>query len=236
MVEKEIFIFGLRRSGNHAIVHWLVGLFQDRHPTIRNDCVFHHFFVNNQPLPLSNIPMAPSFGNTQVISFESQEAMLYDETLLDPTKRKAKKKPIIVHRDPFNWMASTRAISYIYGHKEENFDHLVDLWILYAKKFFIEKPDLAYTVKFNQWKNEEYRRKLAEYIEEPFSDTGLNWIKGPVQGGPGSSFDMATYDGRAQEMALEDRWKGLDNRAKKIFDEKPELRILSKQIFDFCPF
>jgi len=237
MSDKEIFIFGLRRSGNHAIIHWIVGLFQDRYQNIREDCINNKFFINNQPLPLPYaVPQTLPFNNIQIISFESQRAIIDNESLIDPTKRKGTiKKPIVVHRDPFNWMASTRALRGLWENEEE-FERLVDLWIAYTKKFFIEKPDLAHTIKFNDWRNIECRKRLAQYIGEPFSDVGLNWIKGPVQGGPGSSFTYDKYDGKAQEMDLEGRWRTLDDTCKKFFDKKPELRIFSKQIFDFCPF
>ena len=101
-------------------------------------------------------------------------------------------------------MASTRGMFSLWK-TEEGFEILVDLWIGYSKKFFVEKPNLGYTIKFNDWKNVECRKKLAEYIGEPLSDTGLNWIKGPMKGGPGSSFNYDTFDGKAQEMDLEGR-------------------------------
>jgi hypothetical protein len=240
MFSKEILVFGMRRSGNHAVIQWMLGLLSDRMPDVRDKCVVWRVLVNNQPLPLDRDPLPPYMGetplDTQVVTFESRD--VFFDLGLDATRRRLpSRKKLVILRDPFNWMASLRAIPHLWNGDESAFDEQVDLWTKYARTFFVERPDLARGVNFNEWfSSEDYRRELTGYLEEPFSDLGLNWINGPAQGGQGSSFNFAEYDGRAQEMDILGRWKALDDACRRKFDDKPELRELSSKIFNFCPF
>lgn len=238
MLRKEILVFGMRRAGNHAVIQWLLGLMEPRLPDVRDKCVVWRVLVNNQPLPMESAPLDPERGDAQIVTFESRREMLDDPALLDPTRRRPpEKKTIVILRDPFNWMASLRVLTTLWGNDEAFFDQQVDLWARYARTFFVDRPDLARGVKFNEWfVSEDYRRDLAGYLGEPFSDLGLNWIEGPAKGGPGSSFNSVEYDGRAQEMAVLERWRTLDDACRRKFDEKPELRELSSKVFGFCPF
>lgn len=236
-VEKEIFVFGIRRSGNHALIQWLLGVLSQRIPDARGQCVVSGMFVNQQPLPIPEGTLRTPPGDVQIVSFEDQASMLADPGLLDPTGRSCEKRPIVILRDPYNWMASLRVYHPLWQGSEEKFDWYIGLWVSYAENFFAKERKDIFPLKFCEFRrSEDKRRQLAGYVGEPFTDRGLNWIEGPAKGGPGSSFDWASYEGKAQEMDLDGRWRHLDDACKKKFDSFPKLRELSGQIFGFNPF
>jgi len=188
----------------------------------------------------------PPFGNKQIISFENaghknrcnSANILEDINRLNfDTKRENIKKYIfVILRDPFNWFASyyprlkrPRNKSSVMS-KEYMLDLWLDLWIQYAKKFFLnDKNCFWFPVNYNKFcKSVEYRKEISTYIEEPFTDKGVNNIISTP-----SLYDGIRFDKRALEMKLEERWKKLPKDILKSLKENNELVYLSKKIFDF---
>ena len=253
---KEVLIWGLYRSGNHAL-----GSFISRHnrefdsnvsprdeykilkrnQTYLNDYMGYGEIKDKIPIPM------PKFGHIQIISFENAghktsrypeyTDILSNKQLINfDTGRDFKKYIFIILRDPFNWFASyfgnreiVRRNSY-YGDVEKEKKYLIDMWMLYAKNFFIgfNEDSFWFPVNYNLLcKSEEYRKSISKYIDEPFIDEGIN-----IMYSTPSTFDWRKYQYNCLDMDLENRWRKINSRDFKLL-ENEELRDLSKKIFDF---
>jgi len=250
---KEILIWGLCRVGNHALGSFIMehiqemplkykGLTPDgRYEVLKKNSVYLNNYrgweEERDPVP------NPLFGNKQIISFENaghrikcgQSNILEDISRLnyDTERENTKRYIFVILRDPFNWFASYYPLliksknKAIFISKE----YWLDLWIQYAKKFFLNDENCFwFPVNFNKFcKSVEYRKEISAYIEEPFTDKGVNNIIGR-----GSAYDKSGFNGRALEMKLEERWKNLPKDILKSLRKNNELVYLSKKIFNFC--
>jgi hypothetical protein len=91
-----------------------------------------------------------------------------------------------------------------------------EIWREYAEQVMGKKDYFngsAIPLFYDLWfKSKDYRKLFIDRIKSftgwsmKFSDEVLNDVP---RIGRGSSFDGMTYDGRAQEMAVHQRWKGI---------------------------
>ena len=145
-----------------------------------------------------------------------------------------KKYDILILRDAFNFFASRCAEWNIWsGIKDKR--QLVELWKVYAREYLGETGCLTnnkVVISFNDWfLKKEYRQMLADRLNLPFSDEGLNNMIGG-----GSSFDGLKFENNPQQMKVTERWKQLvdDDFYRDIFQDK-ELVELSNRIFGEIP-
>jgi len=229
--------------------------------TLRRHHIFLNNYLSDQrynidgpryklPEPKLRIPFpTPKHGSTQIISYENgsckeQERYTYrsqTDICRDPTKlkgdtgrRKTKKYALVILRDPFNWFASwkTGIVKVDQQELEEGrARRRIELWIQYAKTFFLDPTEDWFAVSYNQFcKDQEYRQLISKYIEEPFSDKGINRVSSM-----GSSFDRFKFQNNAKKMQTLSRWKTLDNSDWKLLNNYSELAALSSKIFKFDP-
>ena len=148
------------------------------------------------------------------------------------------KYDILILRDAFNFFASRCAKwEHLSGIRDKQ--QLVELWKIYAKEYLGETRYLTnnkVVISFNDWfLDKEYRQILANKLNVPFNDAGLNKMMNRGEGGR-SSFDAKKFHSNPQAMKVLERWKQLaDNDFyRDIFQDK-ELVELSNRIFGKIP-
>jgi hypothetical protein len=139
---------------------------------------------------------------------------------------------ILILRDPYNLFASRLKYKKPKKHAMQNKEGFVEKWKSYALEFLGDTNiiDNKICINYNSWlKDIDYRRDLSKRLGGDFSDSNIDIV--PSSGG-GSSFDRKSYDGRASEMKLLERWKSLKNEKYflELVDDK-ELAELSFRIF-----
>jgi hypothetical protein len=138
---------------------------------------------------------------------------------------------VIILRDPFNLFASR--IKGGFPHVKSSRYNLIDYWLFYAKEFLNETNYLKYqkvAVNYNLWASvPSYRREIAQQLGLTFTDEGIQRVSGM---GGGSSFDERKFDGQAQAMKTDERWRYYleDDFYKSLFKNQ-ELLDYSRQIF-----
>jgi len=85
-------------------------------------------------------------------------------------------------------------------------------------------------INYNKWFSDvNYRRNLAEILGLTFTDEGINDVKSYAT----SSFDKRTFDGKAQEMKVLERWKELRKSKEYWAMIDQEMIDMSKSYFNF---
>ena len=243
-VNRKVTLFGLRRSGNHAIVNWLIPQLQS--------AVYH---INDPPA--SNIENA--FGKyyrcgivvkgpKSLADIEGQIDLIisHENKRLDTVRQDgpdcSSQYVILLLRDPYNLAASLW-----HNHKvvkNPNFIvplyNLESLWIQYAREYLRQTSYLAcfapghrLNISYNAWfADVRYRRMLSSSMGLAFTDKGINRIAGY---GGGSSFDLLKYQNRAQQMAVLDRWRKCvdDEKFWALLPHHGKVARLSEKIFGF---
>jgi hypothetical protein len=206
VVKKEIRIFGMQRSGNHAIINWIT----KQQPG-------YVFFLNHGD------PLAPFDAHRDyqppskpidlfVHSYEDHRFSPQLLRIADSNRSFYYDLPkahydLLVLRDPLNLFASRLRSGYTGARRNDRYNQ-TDLWLTYAEEYLGKTQSLGPSkvpVSYNQWCTDEaYRKNLARCLGLQFSDAGFNEV--PVYGG-GSSFEGRKKNGQASDMNTRDRWK-----------------------------
>jgi hypothetical protein len=160
--------------------------------------------------------------------------------------RPSKRARIIVIRDVLNWLASRirykmkRSRSYNPVDAHAWMDDHIATWKTHAREAlgrtnYLSAPGITKVViRFNDWvRSPEYRSMLLFLlgVEKLSDDTGYI-----VNVSGGSSFDARTFQGRAGEMEIENRFKFLEDDKRfqsvleHVYDDK-ELMQLNRDVF-----
>lgn len=146
---------------------------------------------------------------------------------------------VLILRDPFNNFASKYRWAKEGTQWQPSLDSLMLLpafWKDHAKEFLSETNFISgnkICISYNQWFiDANYREELAHKLHLPTMDKGLSEV---AKWGPntwGDSFDNLTYENRANEMKVFERWKHYKDDPFFIsLFEDPELIELSDKIF-----
>ena len=238
-IEKEIRFVGLRRSGNHALINWILRQAGER-------TLFFNDVDPDRPFDLSRLAKTTPLPDDNVCHCLVYG---YEDRLLDvinaigcypqePTERFRVKErlDVIVLRDPFNTFASrlkhsnvpTGASTYISGLS------VPQLWITYAHEFLLHTNKMTQrkiAINYNLWcKSSDYRAQIAGLLGIRFSDKGFNDVTGF---GRGSSFDALRFSDAASTMKTDARWKTVadDINYQSMFRDSLLLE-LADRIFD----
>lgn len=220
--------FGLRRSGNHAVIDWLLAHYS---------CDKYHY---------NNVMLKPNgdcettrehidfiVGNSRDLSYKIASfediPLGYAKDHLIPAENQ-----ILILRDPFNTFASrlqkVRTASDEGNHKLANQvnKNVITMWKQYAKEFITEDGILnPVCINFNEWVvDKSYRMALSEKLGIPFTDSGYGSKRGWKYSG-GSSFQG--------DLQVLDRWRNFENDPEYLtfFDE--ELVEISRILFGEPP-
>lgn len=259
--QSEIRFFGLSRSGNHAVINWIIRQLEGSYCFLNCAELKHNPFVTARPLNDLGVVYKTNIEDFDLEKERKGEIIKKDYLLynhedcflgaankkqllekhnewLGPAK---KRTDILILRDPFNLFASRMKAGLLKGH----FTHhgvrpisvmtLKRLYKQHAREFLGEKNNLRNKIgiNFDSWTtDEDYRRKITGELGIPYSAKGL-WDVPGVAGG--SSFDGTRYSGEAQKMNLNSRWEyyASDPEYLSLFDE--ELMDLTRKIFGEIP-
>ena len=250
--EREVCFIGLRRTGNHAFINWLM-------PHIKGRRVF----LND--IPLRYHPFRHHYREAKRFGFDGAKKMVesdvrgrlthkdlllysYEDYSLEEVlsarlrqRRRVVFGPsknyyeVLILRDPYNLIASRMQAGFITTKtKRKNF---VDLWLEYAREFVGETHylgDNKICVNYNRWcADQDYRIALSQQFGLPFTDSGFKKVA--TQGG-GSSFDALDVDAESLLKKTSTRWQ----RFKDVPEYReaiatPGLREYSERIFGHLP-
>jgi len=244
-VKKELRVTGMRRSGNHAVINWIVS-------QIPGDKLFFNDVDIFDPLNrncLVGFQKENKNGryNLLIYSFEDRILNSVADDNVYPQKKAYKhlveeRLDIIIIRDPFNLFASRRKLKSQFERKTTYISGLSapQLWVTYANEFLGETKYLKnkkIAINYNRWcSSKNYRSKIADSLGIVFTDYGFGKV---TKFGGGSSFDAINYDGQASKMETRKRWEKFKydysyarnfrdykilNLSEKIFELEPELK------------
>ncbi|MCF8359100.1 MAG: hypothetical protein K9H26_10100 [Prolixibacteraceae bacterium] len=201
---KEIFnIYGLKRSGNHAIINWLSGQFEFEFynniipiaPILKGEKKIPDIIHFNNWIETQNLT---SFKKKSIKNKTCYVVSLEDHFLeikpfiYDPDSIV---KNILILRTPENLFASRiRKASKVNNPAyplvfNNNMQRAIDLWLQYVKEFFNETNFLVNKVciLFDEWYiNKAYREETSQKLGITFDD--INYSRISTLGG-GSSFN-----------------------------------------------
>jgi hypothetical protein len=236
-------VIGLSRSGNHAIIRWILQQAPGR--TCFLNCVegktnpYHSARPLASGLPFeTNIPhfdwereCRGAWLRKDLLVYSYEDSFLgyvchplfaeNQERWLGRTRQQI---DILIVRDPFNLFASRQRA----GLSSVSPATAVRIWKQHAREALGQRqhrkrPHLW--VYYNRWVTDRaYRQQIAARMGLPFSDTGIDRV--PSTGG-GSSFDGLRYDGAARQMKVLERWK--------VYQHDPDyLRLFDAQVLDLA--
>jgi len=228
---RELFVFGMKRTGNHGIIGWLSFLFPEPVYFINNVRHFTDPFAKNHEfrryralnvVDLHKKRYPDTTFSTDIRLAEKKTLLLsYEDVPLDALAERpiiedkvaklgasAHSTTILLLRDHYNLIASRMQMYRKEGSpvSVKRMKRDLDLWKVYAREFLGETSYLGdglLRISYNNWfSSKPYRQLLATQLDLPFSDEGLEIL--PPQG---SSFDSKELLGGAQRMAVLERWK-----------------------------
>jgi hypothetical protein len=226
----ELRVFGLQRSGNHAIIEWIL----DQHVGKRT-CFLNNVGHGNQdPFTTTRQVALAGFGSHSdvealrrahkdllIYSYEDDPSrMRQGATLIDAIHDQEFEQQriryvgesehrinVLVLRDAFNFFASRlKKLDALTGTKDV--EAIKESWKLMAKRALRMGRDLKgdeFWVSYNDWvSDEKYRRRLSTRLFGRFSDASLAYVSGH---GGGSSFD--SDHGRISLRVIRRKWRRL---------------------------
>ncbi|MEX0649293.1 MAG: hypothetical protein WEA56_00115 [Balneolaceae bacterium] len=258
--KKEFRFIGMSRSGNHAIINWVIHQLNGMYCFLNCAEPKQNPFVTARPLNEGGLTYKtniPSFDlqREQKGEFSEKDYLLYsyEDCFLGPLSHRDFRKNrdrwigktsvgknLLILRDPFNLFASRIKSNLLLGHYTHGTKPISPLTLKriykqHAAEFLGERNYLKnkVPVSFNSWASDTgYRKKLTEQLGIPFSDKGFEKVS-KVAGG--SSFDGMKHSGNANRMNLHSRWKEFSAEEKywNLFDD--ELIELTRKIFGNIP-
>ena len=228
-VNKEIRVSGLRRSGNHAIINWIVQQHNNEYIFINNVQPYQDpfdftkqkkrntslFVYSYEDVPVSYI-YNPKYMNDKKCRYDIIHQDIYN---------------VLIIRNPLNLFASRLKSDKIgVGSKIYNDK---DLWIMYAQEYlgftnFINSDKIL--INYDKWFIDvKYRKIIANQLGLKFTDKGMDDVP---QFGGGSSFDDLNFDNKGSSMRVLERWKSFQgNKKYERFIKDKVLISLLKEIY-----
>lgn len=242
----EFRVIGMSRSGNHAIINWILKQLRGRYCFLNCAEPKSNPFVwarplNHGPRHLANYDIDLEAEQRGLLTRKDYLLHSYEDcflgTLCSPLAERhhddwvgssGQRVDILILRDPFNLFASRRKGGFgnatPYTAKR--------IWQQHAREFLgIRRylgPDKV-LISYNLWVTDvAYRRETARQLGLEFTDAGFGSVAAFA---PGSSFDHHRYAHRAHEMKVLQRWRHFieDPDYRDLFDANTV--ALSERIF-----
>jgi hypothetical protein len=251
----EFRVYGMKRSGHHAIIMWLASHFPLLSVFFINDVLpFEDPFLShiNSADTTTRSPHFVIRGEDDIArerrshkqclmyNYEEPDFTRFNNYHAVPNKLEtvgasAKEFSVLVLRDPFN-IAASRWKFVLDGHKRW-FKATLDRWAVFAREFAGDTNYLGpkLLINYNRWfTSEDYRREISRSLGLAFTDAGLNTM---AANGAGSSWDGLRFDKNAQRMKVLDRWREvLHVKAfRQLFLQRDDIWDLSYRIFGYLP-
>jgi len=217
-MKRNILIFTMMRSGNHAIINWLARSSSNQ---VTDYNFSPHGWEKGRLLPGNPKEYIEKYGG------ELPERVIFSQENFDLNwidEHKFIKKFgsgfywIIIIRDPFNWLASYKK-KFKGTHLTKPWTYANGLQCIPAFEIYKQYVDQALGVKdytagkkqihiinYNEWvDSKKYRDETAyKFLGTESNEDALNVV--PRFGG-GSSFDGLNYNGKARKMKIMERYK-----------------------------
>lgn len=239
-------VLGLRRSGNHAVINWIV----QNHDGVT--CFLNNVFPERHANPFLGMGQALFKTSAGVVKLKPDDCRRVQQTLALHLEHPLKDVLIYSYEDrplddPYfevlkehhdQWLGEADrtvdilvirdAMNCFASRKKSDFgvdDRTVELWKQYAREYLGASALLGENtvlINYNRWCcDAAYRKLLAGTIGMSSIDRGIDHVS---EIGGGSSFDQTKYHGDARRMAVFDRWQQYaeDERFRRLFDD-PEL-------------
>lgn len=210
---RELRIFGMRRSGNHAIIEWIARHFN--RVIHYNECWgwdeisyrSKHFYGNKE-------------NDIDLTIYSYEDFYPSEQEIQDP-------RCVVVLRDWYNMMASRLTTDRLYvKHRHQpsfNNDKVLETWIEYAKLYEKYKDKF---ILYNKWVSDSSYRLL---IERQLDLGNLNdkfIVKFPSSGvGGGSSFDQ----NKVNLKTINQRYKLLKIKSLELYE-----KIIVADVVECC--
>jgi hypothetical protein len=235
--QLELRVFGLQRSGNHAVIQWILEQHRGK-PTCFLNNVRHG---DHDPYTTARQSHCYGFGVEQnavavrsapkhllILSYEDDRRQVqegrgflnsaYDDGFA--SNREAylgssqHRMDVVILRDPFNFFASRLKVLDSLPGINRDLAVTRNDWKALAKHVLTagsSSEDEVLFVSYNEWfSNRKYRRELSRKVLGRFSDASLAAVSGF---GGGSSFDARVFS-RLTWRVVSRKWKKiLDPRA-----------------------
>lgn len=238
---RVVYVHGLKRSGNHAVIHWILRQHPGRAAFLNNLEPGRSLLRPADKVIRPGTTKADGAPTLIVASYEDKD--LADVSGDPREQRRRSRDPHVVEalvlRDPFNTFASRYRRTHRPFARDRAYREWVKAqWKAYAREFLAATDHLPHgrlPVNYNRWVEDvDYRRELAARLEIPFTDAGVRDV--PAYGG-GSSFEGTGADGNADRMAVTERWRELvdDPDFVELFRDDLELLDLSRRVFGDLP-
>jgi hypothetical protein len=225
--EQVVHVCALQRSGHHAVIQWIM-INSGRRVCFLNNCTpgtnpFESALLTGSLVPGIDLAAEQNGGLSPkalvICNYEDQRldavfAPGVGQTMQRWIGTSALVNHVLILRDPFNLIASKYRWAREGRWHQPSLDslsQLPELWKAHARAFLnhraCEQTPLT-TVNYNRWFSDGgYRHDLATTLAISTRDEGRDLV---ARWGPntwGDSFDNLTYDGRATEMKVLERWK-----------------------------
>jgi len=252
----EIRVAGMQRSGNHAIINWIMKLCTGKICFLNNVDPLKNPYLTYKDKDLKNINehdfkldknKSGKMIKKDYLIYSYEEYPLqevfdeeFDKNHDKFIGKSLKKIDVLVLRDPYNFFASRIKLeefgilnSRVHLTDEKSKKIVVNLWKEYAKEYLGNTKYLKnnkMVISYNKWNSDKkYRKFLAKKLKLQFKDLKDENMS---KYGPGSSFDKFKYKGQAYKMKVLERWKVMKDYPfyRSIFEDK-ELVELSNKIF-----
>jgi hypothetical protein len=215
LFDNEVRLFGLKRSGNAAIINFLFYLgdkrmyLHDHNTHLRITEKFKHFRRKKGPFCENYLNTIEQMDlqrfSEEFEAYNKERSEYVSEMKCDGFSRT--QKNLILLRSPHNNLASLSR-SGLKGRKK-HVNNFVYLWSQYAREAVMETNYLGESkvvILFDKWfQSEDYRVYISSLLGHDYTDRTRKGINRVIR--IGSSFDGKKYDGSAQEMKVLDRWE-----------------------------
>lgn len=257
--ENEVRVVGMSRSGNHAILYWIIAQAEGRLAFL--NCVEPKAnpFATARPLWAGRPAIAsyPEFDRSREAAgrLSSKRWLIYnyEDAFLGKVAspvfearrerwvgRSESRRDVLIIRDPFNLFASRRKAGFYRGSDRAPPGMVSEatalrIWKQHAREALGLRSHLddPLVIRYNAWASDrDYRRTIAERLGLPFDDEPSRRVP-PTAGG--SSFDGTSACGAAHRMAVAARWRYYagDPSFRTLFDE--DAVELSRALFGEIP-
>ena len=248
--QTEIRVVGMSRSGNHAIIEWMLAQASGRTCLLNCAEPGHNPYLWARPLSphepghRANFPLDIERERAGCLARKDYLLHSYEDVFLGafrkPEHRAAREHwvggsgrriDVLILRDPYNLFASRLAA----GVSVLSPELAARVWCQHARQFLGRRRYLEHPIciNYNRWASStSYRRSVAEQLGLDFDDRSAHHV--PSCAG-GSSFDGLAYDGAATGMRVFDRWRRYAHDPQYLSLFTGEIRALARAIYGQLP-
>lgn len=231
--KEEWRLVGLSRSGNHAVINWLLGQIEGDYCFLNCAEPKTNPFDTCRPFNAEGDRLETNINHFNIYdetagNHSSKEYLMYSyedcflgtlnhstfiKNRIRWTGKSGKKRDVLIVRDAFNLFASRIRSGLLLGHETHHgvkgisIHALKTMYKQHLREFLGSRDNLKgkVCISYNQWvKDKDYRCLIADRLDLNFNDSGIYRVS---ECAGGSSFDGRGFLREPHNMKVEDRWK-----------------------------